>query len=191
MRTITVEPYSPAWPEAFEKIKAEIYPAVRDDILSFEHVGSTSVAGLWAKPIIDIDIVTEGETLPVLIEKLASLGYVHCGDLGIPGREAFDYDEAEKAHLMAHHLYVCDKNNAELKQHIAFRDFLRSSPEYRAKYSQTKIEMAKRYPHDIDSYIKGKEPVVFEVLRLCGIEPWSAKKWFYTKHWGKRKKGEA
>jgi GrpB-like predicted nucleotidyltransferase (UPF0157 family) len=172
MRTIIVEPYNPEWSKEFEKIKNEILPLISDSIISFEHVGSTSVFGLWAKPVIDIDIIIDDGMLPIIIEKLAAIGYSHRGDLGIIGREAFGYNDEEKAHLMKHHLYVCHKDNAELRQHLAFRDYLRKNPEYCDKYSKIKIEMAKKYPHDIDNYIKGKEPVVMEIYKLCGIKPW-------------------
>lgn len=172
MRTIVVEPYNPKWPGEFEKIKGEILPVIGDDIVSFEHVGSTAVVGMWAKPVIDIDVVINYGMLPVIIEKLSAVGYVHRGDLGITGREAFGYRYEEKINLMKHHLYVCHGDNSELKQHLALRDYLRQSPQYREKYSGIKIEMAKKYPHDIDSYIKGKEPVIMEIYGLCGIKPW-------------------
>ena len=172
MKTIIVRPYDPKWALEFEKIKNEIFPVIVDDIISIEHVGSTSVPGLWAKPVIDIDVVIDDGKLSVIIDKLASTGYCHRGDLGIIGREAFDYKEEEKSHLMKHHLYVCVKDNPELKQHLAFRDFLRSSAEYREKYSNIKIEMAKKFPHDIENYILGKQPVVMEIYELCGIKPW-------------------
>lgn len=172
MKTIIVEPYNPEWVDGFEKIKDEILPVIGDDIISFEHVGSTSVAGLWAKPVIDIDIIIDDGKLPIIIEKLATIGYNHEGDLGITGREAFGYSDDEKSHLMKHHLYACHKDNAELKRHMALRGFLRNNPEYRQKYSNIKIEMAKKYPHDIDSYIKGKEPVIMEIYKACGIKPW-------------------
>lgn len=174
MRTIIVEPYNPKWIDEFEKIKNEILPIIGSDIISFEHVGSTSVAGLWAKPIIDIDVIVDDGKLPIIMEKLARIGYAHRGDLGIAGREAFDYKDEEKSHLMKHHLYVCHKDNAELKQHLAFSDYLRNNPEYCEKYSKIKIEMAKKYPHDIENYILGKQPVIMEIYKLCGIKPWQA-----------------
>ena len=172
MRTIIVEPYNPIWAEEFERIKSELLCFIGDSIIAVEHVGSTSVVGLWAKPIIDIDVIIDDSMMPVVIDKLARIGYVHRGDLGVKGREAFRYDRDAKAHLMEHHLYVCHKDNAELRQHLALRDFLRNSPEYREKYSNIKREMAKQFPHDIDSYLKGKEPVIMEIYRLCGIDPW-------------------
>ena len=163
MRTIIVEPYNPKWAEEFERIKSELLCFIGNSIISVEHVGSTSVVGLWAKPIIDIDVIIDDGMMPVVIDKLAQIGYVHRGDLGVKGRQTFGYDRNAKAHLMEHHLYVCHKDNAELRQHLALRSFLRNSPEYREKYSNIKREMAKQFPHDIDSYLKGKEPVIMEI----------------------------
>lgn len=173
MRTIIVEPYNPKWAEEFEKIESEILPLISEDNISFEHVGSTSVVGLWAKPVIDIDIVIDDGKLPMIIKKLDAIGYKHRGDLGIIGREAFGYNDEEKSNLMNHHLYVCHKESEELRKHLALRDYLRNSPEYCEKYSNVKIEMAKKHPHDIDSYIKGKEPIILEIYKLCGLKPYN------------------
>ena len=157
--------------------------AVSDFVISVEHVGSTSVPGLYAKPIIDIDIVIRNENFEAVKEQLAEIGYFHIGDLGVEGREVFKYKERlidgndiplyqyhDKSHLMEHHLYVCDEGADELKRHITLRDFLRSNDEYCQKYNEIKIEMAKKYPHDIDSYILGKQPVILEIYEKCGLE---------------------
>lgn len=110
MRTIVVVPYDKSWLNEFEKIRDEVLPIVFNDIISIEHVGSTSVPGLWAKPIIDMNIVVENTKLPVVIEKLSSIGYEHEGNLGIENREAFKY--SDKPHLMQHNLYICPKDSA-------------------------------------------------------------------------------
>ena len=170
MRTIIVVPYDEKWINEFEKIKNEILPIIYNDIVSIEHVGSTSIPGLWAKPIIDINIVVENFMLPVVIEKLASIGYIHEGNLGIEGREAFRY--VDKPHLMEHYLYMCPKDSVEHKRQVAFRDYLKLHPLDRKKYSEIKIEMSNKFPHDINSYIKGKELVVMEIYLKCGIKPW-------------------
>ena len=171
MRNIVVVPYDESWPYEYAKIKNEILPAVEDAIIIIEHVGSTSVKGLYAKPIIDINIVIENrDILPDIIQRLAQIAYTHEGDLGITGREAFKYKD--KAHLMKHHLYVCAEDCAEHKRQVAFRNYLRNNPADCEAYSNIKIKMAKKYPHDIDSYIKGKEPVIMDIYRKCGIEPW-------------------
>lgn len=168
-KKITVVPYDPKWADEFKKIKNELLPVIGDNAISIEHVGSTSVEGLWAKPVIDIDIVIDNENLPVIIKKLADIGYYHKGDMGISGREAFGYNDDEKSHLMKHHLYVCQKDNAELKRHMALRDFLRNNCEYREKYGNIKREMAKKFPNDIESYILGKQPIVMEIYSMCGM----------------------
>ena len=127
MRTITVVPYNSNWKSEFEKIKNELEPVV--SCLSIEHVGSTAVPGLCAKPIIDIDIVIDNDSFDRVKSQLAKIGYFHMGNLGIEGREAFKYEN--KSHLMEHHLYVCGNDSDELKRHIALRDFLIANKEYR------------------------------------------------------------
>ena len=183
MRTITVVPYNPKWENEFERIKDELMSIVSDIVISVEHVGSTSVPGLHAKPIIDIDIVIDCEKFVEVKGRLAKIGYFHIGNLGVEGREAFEYKERlidgiyspacqyqDKSHLMDHHLYVCDKNSDEVKRHLALRDFLRTDNEYRKKYADIKLEMANKYPHDIDSYILGKEPIILEIYEKCGLD---------------------
>ena len=101
---VTVVPYDESWQQAFAVIKNELEAAVRDLILGIEHVGSTSVEGLSAKPCIDIDIVIEDYTVfGAVVDRLQSIGYIHEGDLGIKDREAFDY--SGKTHLYKHHFY--------------------------------------------------------------------------------------
>jgi len=168
MRNIIVVPYDENWTHEFRKIKDEIFPFIKDLIISIEHVGSTSVKGLYAKPIIDINIVIDNtDILPTITQRLAQIDYTHIGDLGISGREAFKYEE--KQHLMEHHLYVCPKDSNEHKRQVTFRDHLRLHPADCGKYSKVKIEMAKKFPHDIDSYINGKEPVILEIYEKCGL----------------------
>lgn len=164
---VVVEDYNPKWKIEFEKIKAELMMVLSDKIISIEHVGSTSVEGLAAKPIIDIDIVIDNNFEEVRIA-LESISYIHEGDLGIHGREAFKY--YNKEHLMKHHLYVCNKENEELYRHIKFRDYLKVHKVDRDKYSLVKKEMVKKYPEDIELYIDGKEPIILEIHKKCGLD---------------------
>lgn len=134
MRTsyVTVLPYSDQWERDFLKIKDEIKSALGELAESIEHVGNTSVRGLSAKPVIDIDVViSDSSVLSDVIAALGRIGYQHEGDLGITGRKAFRYDG--KDHLQKHHLYVCTEDSPELRRHIAFRDYLRSHPEAAAE----------------------------------------------------------
>jgi len=169
VKKIVVVPYDEKWKQAYERIKGELLCAVDDCIVTIEHVGSTAVEGLAAKPIIDIDIVIKDYNFfEEVKEKLSQIGYTHEGDLGIKDRQAFKY--VEKAHLMKHHLYVCPEYSEELKKHIAFRDYLRAHTEDRDWYGEVKALAAKRYPEDIEGYMTAKSPCVVEILSRA-LEP--------------------
>ena len=161
---VVVVPYNEEWKPAFQDIKNELDAALGDLALSIEHVGSTSVEGLSAKPIIDIDVVIEDVSkLDSVIVAFEKIGYRHEGDLGVPGREAFKYDGKE--HLMKHHLYVCAKDAKELQRHIAFRDYLRTHADAVEAYSKVKEEGARLFPEDIDKYIEHKSPFIEEIYK--------------------------
>ena len=165
---VVVVPYDEAWARAFEAVREELQAALGELAVRIEHVGSTSVPGLSAKPIIDIDVVIHDTSLlPDAVSALAGIGYIHEGDGGIPGREMFKY--TGKEHLQKHHLYVCAEDSAELKRHTAFRDYLRSHPEAVREYSRVKEEGAALYPFDIDSYIGHKSPFIEGIYSRLGI----------------------
>ncbi|MCL1887278.1 MAG: GrpB family protein [Kiritimatiellaeota bacterium] len=166
-KKVVVSPYDPQWQTEFERIKTELLRALGPLALAVEHVGSTSVAGLDAKPIIDLIVVMKDETLGAIIEKLAQAGYAHEGDLGITGRDAFKY--ANKPHLMRHHLYVCGEHSVELKRQLAFRDHLRTHPADKARYAAVKKNTAAQHPNDIEAYMRAKAPCVAEILEKCGM----------------------
>ena len=171
MRTKRVEvvPYDEAWKSAFEEIKNEIEAVIGDIIVGIEHIGSTSVRGLSAKPCIDIDVIIKDYSVFFdVVRKLETIGYIHEGDLGIKDREAFKY--SDKPHLMAHHLYVCPQYSEELHRHITFRDFLRNNPEAVKKYSLIKEKAAELFPNDIDGYIGYKSPCIEELYKECGLK---------------------
>ena len=168
-KKVIVLPYDGAWESAFESIKAEIEAALGKLMLCAEHVGSTSVKGMSAKPCIDIDVVIRDYSVfDDVVQRLNAIGYIHEGDLGIKDREAFKY--ADKPHLMTHHLYVCPSDSEELHRHIAFRDFLRGNPEAAKRYSQVKEKAAELFPNDIDGYIQYKAPCIEELYRECGLK---------------------
>ena len=168
-KKVIVLPYDVAWESAFEAIKAEIQTALGDLMLGIEHVGSTSVKGMSAKPCIDIDVVIRDYAVfDAVVQKLDAIGYIHEGDLGIQDREAFKY--ADKPHLMTHHLYVCPRDSEELHRHIVFRDFLRKNPEAVKKYSRVKETAAQLFPDSIDQYIEYKSPCIEELYRECGLK---------------------
>ena len=165
---VVVLPYDEQWKQDFLMIKDELITALGQLAMRIDHVGSTSVKGLSAKPIIDIDVVIKDYTvLEEVVSALGAIGYRHEGNLGITGREAFKYDGKE--HLRKHHLYVCPEDSPELKRHIAFRDYLRTHPDAVREYSRIKEEGAKRYPYDIERYIEHKSPFIEKIYAKIGI----------------------
>ncbi|WP_243522222.1 GrpB family protein [Bacillus pseudomycoides] len=136
---------------------------IGDLILRIEHVGSTSIEGLAAKPIIDIDVVIESyDILPDIIQRLEKEGYQHQGDLGIEGREAFQ--RTYKDDFMKYHLYVCPMDSKAYLEHITLRDYLSSNKAARKEYEKLEYRLAENYRNDIDCYCEGKTDFIKAVL---------------------------
>lgn len=168
MPMVEVVNYDPAWPAVFKQLKARVWPAVSDVAVRIEHVGSTAVAGLSAKPVIDMTIVVgTSEQMPMLVERLATIGYRHRGDLGVSGREAF----ARPPDTPPHHLYACVEGNLALRNHLAIRDSLRRDPAKAQAYGLLKRQLAARFPDDIDAYIEGKTQFLLDILAETGLAP--------------------
>lgn len=164
---IIIEDYSPHWPEAFEAIRTRIAPAVTEFAASIEHVGSTAVPGLAAKPIIDIDILLKPTAeLSLTIEKLFAIGYQHQGTLGVAGRDAFK----APLHDVQHHLYVCSAAGQEFHRHITFRDYLRTHPKDAGDYARLKRSLAAKFRDDREAYSLGKTNFINEILHRADLE---------------------
>ncbi len=158
---VEVVPYDPAWPATFEALRDRLAPALRELAVGIEHVGSTAVPGLDAKPIVDIDVVIRhAGDFEATAQRLASLGYLHLGDLGIVGREAF----RAPAGSPRHHLYVCASGSTALQAHLTLRDALRADPALAAGYGALKRDLAREYRDDRDSYTEGKTAFIRTVL---------------------------
>ena len=158
---IVVVDYDPSWPTQFEALKASLWPSLAGVALAVEHVGSTSVPALAAKPVIDLDVVVSEHDVARGIERLARLGYEHRGDLGIPLREAFQ----RPANTVPHNLYLCPRNSPALANHIALRDHLRRNAQSAQAYGVLKKRLASECAGDIDAYVEGKTEFIVSVLR--------------------------
>ena len=176
-RPVEIVEYDPEWPEVFADLSAVIGRILGDLALGIEHVGSTAVPGLCAKPIIDLYVVIlSRERLPQVVQALSGLGYVHQGDLGIVGREAFgivgaDVPRDGRGRLWPeHHLYVCAGDSIELRRHLAFRDALRADPLRAAAYGVLKRQLAQQFRDDRDGYCQGKTLFIESVLRPLGAD---------------------
>ena len=164
-RSVRVVEYDPEWPRIFGELKERIWPAVREVAVAMEHVGSTSVEGMAAKAVIDVDIVIASRAeLPLVMMRLGTLGYEHRGNQGIEDREVF-----KTGGQPAHHLYVCVENSLALRNHLTVRDYLRTHPLEAAAYSNLKKRLAERFANERERYQEGKTEFVVSILRRCGF----------------------
>jgi GrpB-like predicted nucleotidyltransferase (UPF0157 family) len=160
-----VTEYQDRWPEDFRKITRYVLSQLRTYEL-IEHIGSTSIPGMVAKPIIDLVIVVPNGKMPCTLEELAGLEYRHQGDLGINGREAFDYLPS-RIDLPKHHLYACYSNHPQLTGSLAFRNFLRSSGKWREKLSELKRRLDIESGSNRQMYMAGKRKLVEEIIEIA------------------------
>jgi GrpB-like predicted nucleotidyltransferase (UPF0157 family) len=158
---IVIVDYSPAWLLEFELLRDRAAAAVGNLAIAIEHVGSTAVPGLAAKPVIDLVIVVEPEDVQAAIDRLTVIGYVHQGNLGVEGREAFGVPEGERRH----HLYVSPTDSEELRAQLAFRNRLRADPELATEYEALKRELAWRFRDDRVGYTDAKTAFVTAASR--------------------------
>lgn len=159
---ISIVDYDEEWPLRYENLAAKLRAVLGNIVLRIEHVGSTAVRGLAAKPVVDLDVVVGSPNdLETAILKLAQFGYVHEGDLGVQGREAFRAPTGETPH----HLYVLVEGSAELERHLTFRDALRADPVLRDQYSSLKRSLAAEHAEDRAAYTDAKTAFVRAVLK--------------------------
>lgn len=164
MSNVEVVAWSPHWGEQFEEVAVVLRGALAGlDSAVVEHVGSTSVPGLAAKPILDIDVVVAAAEVPAALAALTSVGYVHRGDLGVTGREAFYAPGPPRRNV-----YVCTAGTTNVRNHLAVRAVLRSRDDLRDAYASVKLALAAEPGMDIDTYIAGKSVVLQRVLEVSG-----------------------
>lgn len=158
--TVRVVPYDERWPALYRDEEARLRRALGELPLVLEHVGSTSVPGLSAKPIIDILAGRDPGAPPLtFVPPIESAGYEHRGENGLPGREFFRRGKPRSYHI---HLVTID--SALWRHHIAFRDRMRASPDLAAEYAALKIALAKQFPLDREAYMDGKDSFIRSVI---------------------------
>lgn len=163
-----LQKYNPNWQYDFEDLKETLDGALKGLNCHIEHVGSTAVPGLDAKPIIDIDIIYSSQAQFVGIKAaLERIGYHHKGDQGIAGREVFKRSGLVPHPLLdgiRHHLYVCPQHSPALLRHLLTRNFLRKNDWARLQYQQMKYELAAEAEQDQKTYAALKEVHVNDFL---------------------------
>lgn len=175
---IIVESYNPLWKDQFLELYAVYNRHLGNLVEGIEHVGSTAVPGLAAKPILDIDlIIEEQDKLGTVIKILQQLGYQYRGELGIRDRHAFSQESASvpfagtKRAWPKHNLYCCLKNSESLANHLLLRDALRNDVTLRRAYEALKIKLAEQVQGDIDAYVAGKSTFIANILLQEGMHP--------------------
>lgn len=156
---VHVVPHDPAWSLQFSQQVPILQDALGGNAVAVHHIGSTSIAGIHAKPVIDFlievkDIAQVDACNPAMI----ALGYEALGEYGIPGRRYFRKDRSPRVRL--HNIHTFAAGSPEAIRHLAFRDFMRAHEEYAEQYSQLKIALAEQFPEDIQGYMDGKNDFI-------------------------------
>ncbi|WP_338839254.1 GrpB family protein [Flavobacterium ginsenosidimutans] len=171
-----IEPYDPKWKAEFEQIKKVLEDELKDLEICIEHIGSTAVPGLFAKPILDIDIIIGREgVLGLITSRLEKLGYQTKGEQGIEGRFAFGQvsdhvpftNPIQKS--VAHHLYVCYSDSLALKNHLLFRDALIKDANLVVEYSALKKLLVEDLNISREEYQRKKTDFIISVLKGAGL----------------------
>jgi GrpB-like predicted nucleotidyltransferase (UPF0157 family) len=158
----TVE-YDPGWAESAAEEMTRIAAAVGEAAVRIDHVGSTAVPGLAAKPIVDLQLsVAAIEARSLCVEPLEGLGYLFAPD---PASPDFHFFGLPAARPRTHHLHVCAAGSEDERRHLAVRDFLRTHPEEVVAYAELKRQLVARAPGDRLDYIEGKHAYVAAVER--------------------------
>jgi GrpB-like predicted nucleotidyltransferase (UPF0157 family) len=164
---ISLVDYDASWPRRFEALQREYATALAEaavPVFAIEHVGSTAVPGLAAKPIIDCDIVVEAADVEAAARVLIGLGFTPLGELGIPQRWAF----REPARLVGTNTYVIVSGSLALRNHLCVRDTLRADSGMRDEYATVKKRVGATAA-DIDEYGQGKNAMVQRILAAGGL----------------------
>lgn len=163
---VDVVPYSGEWPVQFVLVARELSRALHAvPVISIEHVGSTAVPDLAAKPILDIDIVVQRQDVDATLSALADVGYVHRGDLGVTDREAL----AAPDERPPRHVYVCVEGTLHLRNHLAVREVLRRRSDLCERYGALKLELSCDPDLDIATYVAAKSGVLQDVLAAADL----------------------
>lgn len=173
-----VETYNPDWKRWFDDIRNILTSALNEysSQIRIEHIGSTSISGMIAKPILDIDIIIDDKSLVDRISiHLQNLGYIDRGEQGIPGRFAFRQSteyvpkSPQKTRWINHHLYVCYRDSLALKNHLLFRDALINNNDLVLRYSQMKLNLVNERGMTREKYTIRKTEFILDVLAKLGL----------------------
>ena len=160
MDEVVIADYDPAWPQLYAQEEERLRVVLGDALGEIAHVGSTSVPGLAAKPVIDLLVVVRSLTdAEQALPRLAEIGYEYLGENGIPGRLFY-----RKGMPRTHHLHVVETGHHQWPDNLDFRDYLRAHQDEVARYEALKRSLALRFRHQREDYTNGKSAYIFGVL---------------------------
>jgi GrpB-like predicted nucleotidyltransferase (UPF0157 family) len=165
--TIRLNRTTEDWIIAGSQLRAGLQRSLETLIVSIEQVGSSSVLGLVAKPIIDLAVgTTAGQNLDPIIEVIKTAGWIYRGDAGDSGGHVFVLED-RPWHRVAH-AHVVDHDGPQWRDYIRFRDLLRRSSDARSRYEAVKLRLSVEHPNDRKAYTEGKTDIVKELLSEIG-----------------------
>jgi len=160
--TVKLVTHQTAWHEQFLEEQKRLREALGDAVLDIQHIGSTAIPGISAKPLLDLGIAVQNfEEAFVCVQPLEKLGYIYRGENGIPRRHYFVKGSSEKR---MHHLHVLEQSSPEWRKHLLFRDYLCAHPEALTQYQALKTRLAEQFPKDREAYTEGKHAFIQDIL---------------------------
>jgi len=176
-REVELVPHNPEWSHLADEEAKRITEQLSIPVIGIYHIGSTSIPGIKAKPILDFVIeVGNLDDFTQTAEVLEELNYISKGEYGIPGRQFFTKDtDGERSH----HLHVFQQGHPDIERHLVFRDFLRANPEAAHEYEIIKEKLAKRFPRESGSYTEAKSDFILSMDEVARY--WLEKNGFKNK----------
>jgi GrpB-like predicted nucleotidyltransferase (UPF0157 family) len=171
MASVVICPYSNAWPELFRTTQAQLTRVFAPTVITVEHIGSTSVVGLAAKPVIDVLLGAESlADIEAKIDRLRDLGYEYVSkyENELPMRRYFTKSSLTSLRI---HLHAVELGSRIWQEHLAFRDALRTDPSLRSQYESLKLQLAQQFANDKPAYSAAKDPFVQSVLAAIFSAP--------------------
>lgn len=166
---IEVVPYNPKWPQLFENEALLIKKALGDNCITIHHIGSTSILGLNAKPIIDmLPVVKNILEVDNVTKAMEHLGYKAKGEYGMAFRRYFQ----KGTDTTTHNVHIYEEGNPEILRYLKFRDWMRAHTDDAQAYAKLKLDLASKFPNDILKYCSGKDAFIANIDAKDGFNGW-------------------
>lgn len=159
--------YTPAWKAAFEQEREKLNNAIGPYICAIEHIGSTAIGSICAKPIVDIAIALKGvKDIKKIIEPMRKIGYIYKGEQENSGRYFFKPD----TEIVKFHIHVMAIDNPLWISHTKFRDFLQNDNKTAKEYEDLKLTLQKNFPYNREEYTNGKDEFIKKTLKTIDLK---------------------